>query len=372
MAGKVAGLIGTIVDVTERRQSEEALRRSEIALRAANRQLQLMIESSPLAIYSRDRDGLITNWNPAAERMFGWTREEVLGKPLPTVSGATRSASDAIRERLLANEPPFKVEARRRRRDGTEMYIDAFVSQLRDDEDRITGIIAMASDITDRKLAELHQAMEVAVSRVISESRTLADAIPRVLRRFCETVDWQCGACWEHGPGRPIASLPGNLEHRPRRDPRLRGRGHRTVDGRPAPTRKASCDVPARPDAPSGLPTSPATKGFRRRDLAAEAGLHAAFAFPLLSASKVIGVMAFFHQDVRHPDESLIRAVHSIGSQMGQFMERMRTEETLNFVATHDGLTKLPNRRPVHAAPRPCHRAGAATQAPSRGPVRRP
>jgi len=343
MAGKVAGLIGTIVDVTERRQAEEALRRSEIALRAANRQLQLMIESSPLAIYSRDRDGLITNWNPAAERMFGWTREEVLGKPLPTVSGAARSASDAIRERLLADEPPFKVEARRRRRDGTEMYIDAFVSQLRDDEDRITGIITMASDITDRKRAELHQAMEVAVSRVIGESRTLADAIPQVLRRFCETVDWQCGAFWALDPDARLLRCLGtwSIDRDAIRAFVAAGTEQSTANlSHEEGLLRRACTT----GRPVWIADVARDEGFRRRDLAAEAGLHAAFAFPLRSASKVIGVMAFFHQDVRHPDESLIRAVHSIGSQMGQFMERMRTEETLNFVATHDGLTKLPNR----------------------------
>ncbi|MFZ8884191.1 MAG: PAS domain-containing protein [Litorivicinaceae bacterium] len=42
----------------------------------------MLIQSSPLAVYTRDENGLLTNWNPAAERMFGWTADEVLGKPL--------------------------------------------------------------------------------------------------------------------------------------------------------------------------------------------------------------------------------------------------------------------------------------------------
>ena len=77
----------------------ESLRRSEETLRATNQQLQMLVQSSPLAIYTRDIDGLLTSWNAAAEKMYGWKAAEVLGKPLPSVPGEQRRESDDLRKR---------------------------------------------------------------------------------------------------------------------------------------------------------------------------------------------------------------------------------------------------------------------------------
>jgi diguanylate cyclase (GGDEF)-like protein len=76
----------------------------------------------------------------------------------------------------------------------------------------------------------------------------------------------------------------------------------------------------------------------------AQAGLHGAFAFPLVAANQVLGVMEFFHRDVREPDAMLIQIAESIGSQIGQFIVRMKAEEAVKYVAMHDTVTHLPNR----------------------------
>jgi diguanylate cyclase (GGDEF)-like protein len=83
---------------------------------------------------------------------------------------------------------------------------------------------------------------------------------------------------------------------------------------------------------------------MQRRELVARAGLHGAFAFPLTAAGQVLGVLEFFHRDVREPDAMLIHIAESIGSQIGQFIVRMQAEEAVKFVAMHDSLTNLPNR----------------------------
>jgi diguanylate cyclase (GGDEF)-like protein/PAS domain S-box-containing protein len=146
--GVVAGLIGTIVDITERKRGEEALS-------AAKGQLEMLIQSSPLAIYTRDTNGLLTSWNVAAEKMYGWTGSEVIGKPLPSVPDEERASSDELRRRLLNGEAFIKQESRRRRRDGTTIYIDAFLSPLRDFSGKIAGIMTVAADITERRQAEI-------------------------------------------------------------------------------------------------------------------------------------------------------------------------------------------------------------------------
>ena len=342
-AGRVRYLIAVVQDISERKRAEEGLERSEATLRATNQQLQMLIESSPLAIYTRDRQGLLTSWNPAAEEMYGWKAAEVLGRPLPSVSDEARAASDALRARLLAGEPPFKVEARRRRRDGSLIDIDAFVGQLRDAEGNITGIIAVAADISERKQAEQRLAMEVAVSRVIAESSNLEDAIPLVLRSFGETMDWQCGACWiiDQDTNRFRCLGSWSVD-----DDAIRGfvdaSARRTIS--PIERGKGLLQRTFETHNPIWIADLAQDDGFRRRDLATRAGLRAAFAFPLLIANDVLGAIEFFHREVRQPDEALVRTVHSIGSQIGQYVVRTNAEASLRYVATHDALTGLPNR----------------------------
>jgi diguanylate cyclase (GGDEF)-like protein len=86
------------------------------------------------------------------------------------------------------------------------------------------------------------------------------------------------------------------------------------------------------------------TSGFKRAELVAKAKLHGAFCFPLLVGNDVLGVMEFFHRDVREPDAMLIHAAQSIGSQIGQFIERKQAEERVRHLAHYDELTRLPNR----------------------------
>ncbi|MDH4325168.1 MAG: PAS domain S-box protein, partial [Betaproteobacteria bacterium] len=173
--GRTRGLFAVTTDVTERRRVDEQLRETDKRLRDANEKLRMLIESSPLAIYTRDPDGLLTSWNPAAEKMYGWKAAEVLGKPLPSVPDASRPSSDGLRMRLLAGESFIKHEARRRRRDGTPLDIEAFLGPLRDDTGHITGIIAMVADVTDRKQAEK------AMRDSEAELRLLTDNVPAMI-----------------------------------------------------------------------------------------------------------------------------------------------------------------------------------------------
>jgi len=173
--GRTRGLFAVTTDVTERLRVEEQLREIEKRLREANERLQMLVESSPLAIYTRDPNGLLTSWNPAAEKMYGWKAAEVLGKPLPSVPDESRASSDGLRTRLLAGESFIKHEARRRRRDGSPIDIDAFLGPLRDAAGNISGIIAIVADITDRKQAEKAQRDSE------SELRLLTDNVPAMI-----------------------------------------------------------------------------------------------------------------------------------------------------------------------------------------------
>jgi diguanylate cyclase (GGDEF)-like protein len=84
--------------------------------------------------------------------------------------------------------------------------------------------------------------------------------------------------------------------------------------------------------------------GLLRAPMVLKAGLHGAFGFPLLLGTEVLGLMEFFHRDVREPDALLLRIADSIGNQIGQFMARKQAEERIRHLANYDELTGLPNR----------------------------
>src|SRR5581483_8999224 len=86
-------------------------------LRESNEMRQALIKSSPLAIWTMDLEGRVTFWSPAAERMFGWTAAEVIGKPAPVVPEDQRPEFEAWLERFRSGESIAGAERTRRTKD---------------------------------------------------------------------------------------------------------------------------------------------------------------------------------------------------------------------------------------------------------------
>ncbi len=115
---------------------------------------QTIVRSSPFAIYTRDRDGIVTGWNPAAEKLFGWKAGQIIGQPLLSVpTGRERETAD-LRERVLAGESIIDLEVQRQRVDGTLFDLSTTLAPLRDASGAVSGYLAIAADISARKAAE--------------------------------------------------------------------------------------------------------------------------------------------------------------------------------------------------------------------------
>lgn len=115
---------------------------------------QTIIRSSPFAIYTRDRYGIVTAWNPAAEKLFGWRAEQIVGKPLLSVPTGRERETKELRDRVLAGESIIGLEVQRQRKDGTLFDLSTTLAPLRDASGEVTGYLAIASDISERKAAE--------------------------------------------------------------------------------------------------------------------------------------------------------------------------------------------------------------------------
>jgi len=203
------------------------------------------------------------------------------------------------------------------------LFLQAYIANL-----AITTL-SLAGLVTERKQADRHLGGSLSVTRILAESPALADALPRMLQRICKTFGWEVGAMWtvdadagllrclkvwpSHGPSDgSAASKFEALSHEMRFPPGVGLPGRVWRDLKPA-----------------WIPDVTRDYNFPRAPAAAAEGLHAAFAFPILSGEKFLGVMEFFSHEIREPDEALLATFRGIGSQIGQFIERKESEQEL-------------------------------------------
>jgi two-component system, cell cycle sensor histidine kinase and response regulator CckA len=128
------------------------------------RELAAIVEGSNDAIIGKRLDGTITSWNPAAERMYGYSADEAVGRPVAMLEPPERSGEVArILERLRAGEAVSDFDTVRVRKDGSRVDVLVTVSPIRDERGKVVGASTIAHDLTEfRRLeVELHQASKL-------------------------------------------------------------------------------------------------------------------------------------------------------------------------------------------------------------------
>ena len=186
------------------------------------------------------------------------------------------------------------------------------------------AVTARSLSETDRirRVSDRHSATQYLTTRLLVESSSLVEAMPRILELVCERLDWVMGVRWSIdddarvlrcqemwlAPGRTLQALVDVN----RRMTFARGVG---LPGRVWSAERAAWIVDVVRD-----------PNFPRAEAAAEGGLHGAFAFPIIGRSGFLGVMEFFSMDIRPPDEAVLRLFEGVGGQVGQFIERKQAE----------------------------------------------
>lgn len=328
-------------ETLERKVESQA--RTEEALRQATRKFEALIDASPLGIIVRGTDGRIEKWNPAMERMFGWSAAEATGTMVPWYPPGKREEGDRFRTMILRGETFSDVEAVRLRKDGSLLTVSLSGAPIYDDAGSAIGVIVIVADITVRKRIEMRQDLQAAITELLAGARTVDDAIVKVIQTMCAKQGWVCGARWildrrenvlrcSEAWGTESPEVTAFLEEtRAMLNPWTGNVAGvvRRVWGSGAPVWVD--DVLADPN-------------FRRGPAARRAGLRTALAFPVLIAEDFYGVMEFFAPEVWPRDEELMQLAYQLGNQIGQFVARIEAEQNLRTMATHDALTGLPNR----------------------------
>jgi PAS domain S-box-containing protein len=301
-------------DVTDRNRGEEA-----------SRLLAAIIASSDDAIVSKDLNGIITSWNVGAQRLFGYTPEEIVGRSILTLIPLERQHEEPhILSRIRRGERIQHYETVRQRKDGTLLDISVTVSPLKDNHGKIIGASKIARDITDRVRNERRRTAQYSVANLLARSWSLAEVGPRVIETVATVGNWVAGSIWlrETDDQQLRCSLTWHQDK-----PGLADFARATE----ATVLKDNGGLPGQ-TLLAGKPIwieNLATVSFPRASAAAAAKLNGALSFPLAAQGDVKGVLELFSPETVQPDDDLLSLMEALGSQIGLFIHRRQLDEEL-------------------------------------------
>ena len=318
--GLVEYVIGTGIDITDRKQAEEALIASETKYR-------LVVDSLKEVIFQTDIARRLTFLNPAWTDITGFSVSQSLGKRFLDFfhSDDFQLHEEKFLTLIEGQTEDCRYSVRCKTKRGDVAQVEVYAHRTLADDGTLLGISGTLNDITERKRREQHLKAETATTRVLAEANTLSEAIPNILQAICESLGWEHGEFWS------VDSTVKEL--------RCMESWHREflqVSEFEAATAQLSLvlgeGLPGRVWAsgePSWMSNVVENPDFLRGELAAKAGLYTAFAFPIQAGDETLGAMSFFSREIQPPDTDLLKMMGAIGSQIGQFIKRKQAEEEL-------------------------------------------
>src|SRR3954468_19206005 len=179
----------------------------------ANRHLAKVVESSDDAIVSKDLDGTIRSWNRAAERMFGYTAEEAIGRSIRMIIPADRqSEEDTVLASIRAGEAVAHFETIRQRKDGSLIPISLTVSPIRDDAGKVIGASKIARDVSEHKLGQI-AARRLAAVVASSDDAIVTKGLDSIITSWNPAAERMFGYTGAEAIGRSIRMLiPDDLQ----------------------------------------------------------------------------------------------------------------------------------------------------------------
>jgi PAS domain S-box-containing protein len=292
---------------------------------------ETLLDSTNEGVYGIDTEGRCTFLNRAGSRMLGFTRYEVLGRNMHRLihhsweDGAPYAEADCPIFRARQMGEAVRVEHQVLwRKDHSSFHAEFTASPIVQNGER-RGVVVTFSDISQRRQQELRMLAQYDVSRTLAESTSLAEGLPKILQAIGARLGWQMGAIWLINKRRAVLRAAAIWCA-----PELEASEFETV------TREMTLPRGAGSPGRVWLEGKPLWIADVKEDsslspvrLKALGNLRSMVAFPLRSVRKVTGVVEFFSQSVREPDDDLLRTLATLGNQIGEFVERVRNDEEL-------------------------------------------
>ena len=180
----------------------------------AQRRLAAIIESSEDAIASKDLNGIITSWNKSAERLFGYTAEEIIGLPVTTIIPPELHHDEPrILEKIRNGEPIEHFQTVRVHKNGRRIDVSLTVSPIRDDNGKIVGAAKIVRDITRQKKLE-EAALRLAAIVESSDDAIASKDLNGIITSWNRSAEKLFGYTAEEIIGKPVTLIiPPELHH---------------------------------------------------------------------------------------------------------------------------------------------------------------
>ncbi|MDQ2978835.1 MAG: PAS domain S-box protein [Acidobacteriota bacterium] len=299
-----------------------------IPFERAEAQLRAILDSSLDALITMDERGSVVEFNRAAETIFGYRREEVVGREMAEVI-VPPSLRDRHRQGmqhyLATGEGPIlgrRIEITGMRADGSEFPVELTVTRVPlETQVLFTGALR---DITDRKRSEGRREAQYSVTGTLAKSASLEEAAPELLRAICRGVGWELGQLWVLDEGAGVLRWCAAWSARPEAlEFERRSAATAFPPGRGLPGRVLESGEPA------WLEDLSRDSNFPRLAAAQDCGLQTGFACPIRTGDRVAGILELFTSEKRSDDEDLLRFIDALGRQIGDFLDRRRAERTV-------------------------------------------
>ncbi len=271
-------------------------------------------------------DGYFKRVNKAWGDVLGYTEQDLLTQPwINLVHPDDREATIAEATKVLHGYKTLRFRNRVQSKDGAYKWMLWTAAAPPDGQ----FFYATGRDITEAKRDQDLLVAQYSVTKVLAEALSLREAAPQILKSVCDTLEWDVATVWQLDRDKGLLRCT-DTWHIP----------HANLGEFSSVTRSRTFErgigLPGRVWANAdALWIEDVTEdtNFPRAPIAVKAGLHSAFGFPILLGGEVLGVLEFFSQQIREPDEKLLAMISAIGSQIGQFIERTDAEAALRLYA---------------------------------------
>jgi len=298
-----------------------------VALQDVIESTRIIAETATDAIITIDTQSTMLFVNKAAERIFGYSEDEMVGSKLTMLMPEylRHLHRQGLQNYIATGQKHISwdaVELPGMHKSGNEITLELSFNEFNRNGRRFfTGI---ARDISKRKQDEGRLALQHSVADILANAGNVEDAAPKLLQTICQNLHWQIADFWLVDPNDNMLDLVSRWreENFHAEDFEATSREARYPPGDSFPGKIWRERKPI-------WVADFANDSFPRSAIAARVNLHSAYGFPVMIAEQVLGVIELFSSERREPDQLLLDTLVAIGSQIGQFVDRKRSEQRL-------------------------------------------
>jgi PAS domain S-box-containing protein len=318
--GAVRGGILVGREITERRRADDELRNM-------SRFLDSIIQSLPIMLFVKDAQDLrFERFNKTAEELLGYRAQDLIGKndydffPKEEADFFTTRDREVLQSKKLLDIAEEVIDTRHGQR-----ILHTRKIPIVDEDGTPRHLVGISEDITERKRAERRLKAQYAVARALADAQSVEDCARKVLQVLCEGLTCDMGVLWlvnrQENVLRCLDSWRQPGVAAPEFEAMTRRIAFAPGIGLPG--------VVWQTGAPSVLHDLGVAPNFPRAPAAARDGLQVGFGFPITCGGETTGVIEFFNRTKVRPDEDMLAMMASLGSQIGQIVERQHIEQAL-------------------------------------------